>query len=362
MKKVYHNSLVSIIVPVYNSEKYIEKCIDSILNQTYKNLELILINDGSTDNSGHLCDVFANVDKRVKVKHMKNSGVSSARNKGMKIATGKFIQFVDSDDYIEPNMVEALTNETNNNSDMVLCGYKRISKDNNGKINQTNSKLYNKVYISRKMFLDEFGVLFNYYYINYLWNKLYVADIIKKFDITFDNSMNWGEDLIFNLNYLSYCNKITIIDKYLYNYIDYNNDSITSTFNSELYNNQQNMYKSVRKFLVSNDEYLGVNKEIVEIKFTNAMMMCLSNLFHSDSSYKKLEINNLVLQIIEDDIVIQNLKYFAYGSIQNKLVGKLIKHKSLNFIIYFFRTKSYIKNRMNFLHKILIKVRFFIKR
>ena len=256
MKKVYHNSLVSIIVPVYNCEEYIEKCIISILNQTYKYIELILVNDGSIDNSGYLCDVFAKLDSRVKVTHMKNLGVSSARNQGIKVATGKFIQFVDSDDYIEPNMIEVLTNEINKNVDIVLCGYRRIFKENNGIINAIDVSLNNQVNITKKIFLNEFGILFKNYYINYLWNKLYVADIIKKFNIQFDDSINWGEDLMFNLQYLGYCKNITIVNKHLYNYVNYNVNSITSTFNKELYNNQNDMYKAVRKFLVSNNAYI----------------------------------------------------------------------------------------------------------
>jgi len=96
----------SVIVPVYNAEKYLDKCIQSILNQDYKNIEVILIDDGSLDNSGNICDEYAKVDSRVKVVHKKNGGVSSARNCGIDIATGEFIMFVDSDDYIEYNMIQ----------------------------------------------------------------------------------------------------------------------------------------------------------------------------------------------------------------------------------------------------------------
>lgn len=341
-----YSRLVSIIVPVYNSEKYLDRCINSILSQTYKNLELIIINDGSIDNSGFLCDAYANVDSRVKVIHVKNSGVSSARNKGVEIATGEFIQFVDSDDYIQHNMIEILVNEMNANVDIVLCGYKRLYKDYKGIIISKNSNVYNKVGITKEMFLNQFGSLFKNQYINYLWNKLYVSKIIKEFTIKFDNSINWGEDLMFNLKYLEYCNNITIINKHLYNYINYNNGSITSKFNSELYSNQQNMYKSVREFLISNNKYSGENKEIVEIKFTDAIIMCLNNITHSSSSYKKLEIKNRIAQIIEDDIVRKNLKYFDYGGIQKKIVGKLIVGKSLNFIHYYFIAKNYIKNKI----------------
>jgi len=350
---VYDNSLVSIIVPVYNSEKYLNKCIKSILIQTYKNIELILINDGSIDNSGYLCDAYTNIDHRVKVMHVENSGVSSARNKGIEAATGKFIQFVDSDDYIDQNMIQILVNEINKNVDIVICGYKRLYKDNNGTIAVNNSSLYNEVAITKKRFLHGIGNLFVNLYINYLWNKLYVTGIIRKFDIKFDDSINWGEDLMFNLEYMDYCSNITIIDKHLYNYINYNDDSLTSKFNSELFNNQQAMYKAVRKFLSSNNEYSGKNKDLVETRFTNAIIMCLSNLFCKGSDYKNIEINDKILEIVEDDKVRKNLKYFAYGDIQKRFIGKMIVKKSLNFIFYFFTIKNYIRDRIKFIYKII---------
>lgn len=344
---MYQNKLISIIVPVYNSEKYIDKCINSILNQTYKKIELILIDDGSTDNSGHLCEVYAKVDRRVKVMHVKNSGVASARNKGIEATRGEFIQFVDSDDYIDRDMVETLAHEMNNKVDIVMCGYKRLSKDHNGKIDVKNINLYNQVSITKEVFLNEFGNIFKNQYINYLWNKLYVASIIKNNNVKFDNSINWGEDLMFNLEYLGYCNNITIISKLLYNYINYNNNSITSKFNSELHNNQQKMYKAVRKFLKSNNEYLGENKKVVETKFTDAIIMCLSNLFCKNSNYKKLEIINKISEIIEVEGVRDNLKYFAYGGVSKKIIGKFISDKSLNSIYYYFRIKDYIKRNTN---------------
>lgn len=102
---------ISIIIPIYNVEQYLPQCLDSIINQTYKNLEIILINDGSTDNSGKICDNYAKVDNRIHVFHKKNEGVSSARNLGLEKCTGDFIGFVDPDDFIELNMYELLYNE-----------------------------------------------------------------------------------------------------------------------------------------------------------------------------------------------------------------------------------------------------------
>ena len=122
--------LISVIVPVYNTEKYIEKCVMSILNQTYKNLEIILIDDGSTDNSPQICDSLAKKDNRITVIHQPNGGVSSARNIGLDNTHGDYITFVDSDDYIEPNMIEFLS-ENIGDTNIAMCGYTSVDENGN---------------------------------------------------------------------------------------------------------------------------------------------------------------------------------------------------------------------------------------
>ena len=347
--------LVSIIVPVYNAERFLEKCVDSILNQSYTNIEVILIDDGSTDNSGNICDLYSQKDKRVKVIHQINSGPSIARNKGIHNASGTFIQFVDSDDYIEPNMIETLVDKINRDVDIVICGYKYIYKENDN-IVVRNSNTYKESKISKDEFLDKFGKLFKDYYINYICNKLYITDIIKNNNIYFDSSIGWGEDLIFNLTYLNHCENIFIIEDLLYNYVKYNENSITSTFNRDLYNNQKSMYNKVRKFLIENNSYSGENERIVESKYTNSVIMCLSHLFRPDSSYDKIKLKSKINEIIEDDMVRERINYFNYGGIQKKIIGKAIKNKSTNFIICFFRIKNFMRDNMKYLFNILRKM------
>ena len=115
---------ISVIVPIYNSEDYIDRCVRSIVEQSYKNIEIILVDDGSTDNSSMMCDEWAKNDKRVKVIHKENGGVSSARNEGLKIAKGDYISFVDSDDYIDKKMIEKMLNQMEKgNTDLVICNY-----------------------------------------------------------------------------------------------------------------------------------------------------------------------------------------------------------------------------------------------
>lgn len=128
--------LISVIVPVYNVEKYIDKCINSIINQTYKNLEIILVDDGSPDNCGNICDEYSKKDNRIIVIHKENGGVSSARNIGIKNAKGKWITFVDSDDWIENDYVEKLSKiGIQNKAEVVLCGYNRIYNNDKQPIN-----------------------------------------------------------------------------------------------------------------------------------------------------------------------------------------------------------------------------------
>ena len=178
--------LVSIIVPIYNVEKYLIKCIESILNQTYKNLEIILVDDGSTDSCNKICDRYKKIDKRVVVIHKKNGGLSSARNIGIKKAKGKLISFVDSDDYIKPNMIEELKNNMYfYNSDISVCDYyyiidgKRQISDNNNLKRNCITKYKNK---------------FIYKPNSAVWNKLYKKNLFEQ--IKFPEGKIYEDDYI----------------------------------------------------------------------------------------------------------------------------------------------------------------------
>ena len=197
--------LISIIIPVYNVEKYIEKCISSVIKQTYKNIEIILIDDGSTDNCGKLCDEYAKKDNRIKVFHQKNRGVSSARNKGIVECNGKYIGFVDGDDIIDEDMYKKLYESiTKNESDLAICNY------------YPNKNFYglNEI-IDMEMALD--FILDKDKYRGFVVNKLYKKYILK--DQLFDEEIDICEDLIFNCQYIIKCSKCSIVNEKLYNYI-----------------------------------------------------------------------------------------------------------------------------------------------
>jgi glycosyltransferase involved in cell wall biosynthesis len=346
---------VSVIVPVYNAEKYLDKCIESILAQTFENIELILINDGSTDSSSKICDKYREKDSRVKVFHVQNSGPSRARNRGLELASGEYIQFVDSDDYIEENMTEDLVKEINRGADIAICGYKRICKDSHGNIFTKNIDTYQEELISKERFLYKFGSLFRDYYINYLWNKLYKAAFIKTNAIKFDEAIKWGEDLSFNLQYIDFCSIITITNKKLYNYVNYNSNSITSKLNKDLFKIQSSMYKEVKGFLMNNHSYSGENKESVDLKFSDTVYMCISDLFYSEDDHNKFHLREKIYSIIQDENVQENLPYFKKGAFKKRILGKMIADESVGKIVFLFKANHFIKHKIKKIYKVMNK-------
>lgn len=211
-----NNPKVSIIVPVYNAEKYLSNCIDSILSQTFDDFELILIDDGSRDESGKICDEYAKRDSRIHVFHKDNGGVSSARNYGLEYSKGEWICFVDADDILKPEFLANL---------IVYCNYDQIVGGNIifGDISEERG-VQKEVIISLKShdaaILDYGTDLRSGGFFGYPWGKLYKASIINENHIKFETSVFLCEDLCFVLNYLSYCRTIIIIpyNNYLYRY------------------------------------------------------------------------------------------------------------------------------------------------
>lgn len=207
--------LVSIVVPIYNVEQYLARCINSIINQTYRNLEIILVDDGSPDLSGKICDEFAEIDSRIKVIHKQNGGASSARNTGIDVSSGVYICFIDSDDYIKETYVEKLYDAiTSTSSDIAVCNHYRQTKDN----------LYMKLPYSDMVKTDRDSDFFYYLCIDFNacvpWNKLFKASIIKDNSIRFLHGIFPGEDNIFCMEYASKAHCATYISDFLYFYVD----------------------------------------------------------------------------------------------------------------------------------------------
>lgn len=214
--------LVSVIVPGYNSEKYAQKILECIRNQTLDNIEIILVNDGSTDGTLSIFYKNSSIDSRIRVVSQTNKGVSSARNTGINIANGKYIYFVDCDDYLESNALELLVNYMNDN-DLLIGGHEIIK---NNKIIYSWKKVkfiesYNRFDALKLMFDPAtIGDAHNCHgYLGYSVNKLYKLDIINKYNIRFDETISYNEDRLFVISYLLHCDKISILNVVLYKYL-----------------------------------------------------------------------------------------------------------------------------------------------
>ena len=213
-----NTDLISVIIPVYNVEQYLNRCVDSVINQTYKNLEIILIDDGSTDNSGKICDEYALKDNRIKIVHKQNAGVSSARNEGLKIAKGDYVGFVDSDDYIEKDMYEVLHNSLiENKTEISCCDFFAFNKKENKYVPCFDTTI-NGVLSINETLNTKSGHGGN------LWSKLYSKKVIS--DIRFNENLSFGEDYMFVMNAFFKAKRIAFSKDAKYYYY-YNVNSVT---------------------------------------------------------------------------------------------------------------------------------------
>lgn len=214
------NELVSIIMPVYNSEKYINQSILSVLNQTYSNFELIIINDGSTDNSKKVCEQYLEKDSRIHFFDKKNEGVAKTRNFGIEKANGKYLMFIDSDDIFEENMIEKmLKTSIDFDADIVRCSYRNLSNLNN----KIAEKIDDGVYEAEQIYDNLISELLKENLKGYIWNLLIKKEIVEKFD----EDLFIYEDLLFCLNTFFKSKRIYCLDLPLYIYNDLNTDSLT---------------------------------------------------------------------------------------------------------------------------------------
>lgn len=233
---------VSIIVPVYNPGKVLLKCLDSLRSQSWDNLEIILIDDGSERLSADICDQYADMDSRIRVFHQKNQGVSSARNNGLKKAVGDYIVFVDADDYVEKEYIRILAQNCCENV-LPICAHWEILMPSKFRKSVEFEGFPDECEID-----SQFPDLYARGFLNSLWDKIYYRDVILDHQMAFDVSLALGEDLLFNLEYLKYVDRIRIIKEPLYNYIRY----VSGSLRTRLYQNpvkiQNQLYKRVLEF------------------------------------------------------------------------------------------------------------------
>lgn len=232
------NPKISVIVPVYNVEQYLPRCIDSILAQTFTDFEALLIDDGSTDKSGKICDEYAKKDNRIRVIRKSNDGVSATRELGVNIANGDYIQFIDSDDWMEKDMLELMINEViNKKADVVSCRFFEVTSQ---RITSSNTYYTSSDDFIRDVVRSNWGVV---------WKILVKRDLYIKNDIHFPVNINAGEDYVVCTKLLLCAQNIVCLNRALYYYNKCNEHSIMSTYNIQKVQDQIEATKLVETFL-----------------------------------------------------------------------------------------------------------------
>lgn len=340
--------LISVIVPVYNVEKYFDRCIESILGQTYENIEIILIDDGSKDSSGQMCDFYAEKDNRIKVIHKDNEGLGYARNTGLNEAEGKYVVFVDSDDYLEQDMIQNLYEDLiKYSADTCIGGYKRVySNKTEIHRNPFAGQIFSDDFILKSVLVKMFGKEgeSNDYLEMSVWKILFSNEIIKKYKILFPSEREFiSEDIIFNTDYYKHSHKVYMSSTIGYCYCD-NEDSLTTKYRSDRFSAQIKLFKE----LEMRTKILGIYDESQQRRISTLIAIArysikLEEKFKSINGIKIAK--NNIRKICNDNTLrkcwsIYNEKNDRFFS---RIVNVLIKHR-LTKLLW---AVMHIKNRVN---------------
>jgi len=342
---------ISIIVPIYNGAKYIKECLGMIIKQTFKDFELIIIDDGSTDNSKDMCNEYAKVDTRIKVISKQNGGTWAARNMGIDVSIGKYIIFFDCDDWYEDNLLEQMyENIENNDVDLVISGQTNVMVDKNGEILRKITVLPNKHFFKTR---DE--ILGNYILLrkeeigDTLWNKIYKSEIIKKYNLKFENFKR-GEDTIFNANYYQHIDKCMVISRALYNYRIESANPVWLKYSDNYLNIVCGENDAVVDKLKGWGKYDKSAIEYQSTHFTYRIIEYFYKIVYSKSELSFKSKSDKILSLLNNQEVKKNLDNSNVIGKFHKLLIKFMKSKNIMLIIFLVKIKL-MHNNINDLRK-----------
>lgn len=320
--------LVSAIIPVYNSEKFLEVCIQSLKNQTLNDIEMIFINDGSTDNSLEILEKYQKLDNRIIIINQENKGPSLARNAGLRIAKGEYISFIDSDDWINEKMYQEMyQNAQENNSDAVICDMKLIGKNNELYINGTalNIPFYNKEKVEQHIYQE----LLSNSQFNSAANKLYKAEVIKSHHIAFNQEIYYAEDWLFNVNFLKRASTVSYINKAFY-YYRRGHDSSSSSYDDNTFERTGLWVYNMRKKFATT---VNMNPFLATEDLYKVIVHCIVSEFRRQdiNFYAKAKRVNKILRASEVNEVIIN-RTFELISKKDYYLFNCIKYKLTIFL------------------------------
>lgn len=346
--------LISVVVPIYNVEKYIDNCLRSIIRQSYKNIEIILVDDGSTDQSGIICEKYAKLDNRIKVIHKKNEGLGLARNSGLELVSGQYVAFIDSDDFIAEDMIDKLVDSIlKNNVDTVYCGYYEYYNHNLvlSKPCYYSNNIFEGEEITSKILLEMIGTSpkeKNDSLVSMsVWHALYSTEIIKQNLIKFPSEREYiSEDIVFDILYLKCAKRIMFIEDCLYFYRCNNINSLTHKYKKDEFL----MHKKVVDKL--NFELSKIMKKEQYINRTDRYLLgrlrtCIKKIINYGKKDEKFKIKSEIMKLVSLPYVVECMKRYPYrkNPIQHRIFNYAIKYKKIYLIIILIKIKSCKKTK-----------------
>lgn len=315
---------VSIIVPIYNVENYLKRCVESLINQTFKNIEIILVDDGSTDNSGNICDELKETDNRIKVYHKQNGGLGSARNYGLQQAIGEYILFLDSDDFIELNTLEKMIKYEG--YDIVCCGFDRVDEE--------TKKVYSKEMI--EMPFDEIEVndetIMELAFLSPSgWGKLFKKDLIN--DIKFSEDKRAIEDTLFYLEIIPKAKKIKYVKEILWHYMVRKNSLIMSITEEKADLFENNLLEIKNKYI--KNEYSNSKFDFLTIQvFIHNCISIPSRLYNNKDVNIKKRLKHIKKYM--------NDNFPNWGKVKIKIKGRLFKKTAIYILRLMYKFNMFI--------------------
>lgn len=327
--------LVSVIVPVYNVEKYLKECVQSLQEQTYPNIEIILVDDGSKDSSGIICDELEKSDKRIKVIHKENAGLGYARNSGLEIAKGKYVTFIDSDDKADKDLISQLMRAVSRDDvDTCIGGFKRISENGNVEfIEKYEIKIYQEKEVYDELFARMLGSAVDKHDAIRMsvWNVLYSMEIIKENHLKFPSEREFiSEDIIWDAEYYKFARKAEIIDSTAYNY-RITPGSLTQKFKPDRIEMVCRLYDELRR-RIGKDRLKIVR---LQRQFFINIKVCLRQEKKTISGNNRKEVRKRIEQILNNETVIKVISEYPIKDIQvrQRVFLLLIKYRMVSLII-----------------------------
>ncbi len=293
-----HSPSISIIIPIYNVERWLRRAVNSLQNQTFSSYEILLVDDGSTDNSGILCDRLADDDMRIRVIHQKNAGAASARNAAIAIARGKYLYFMDGDDWCDKNMLADMYKvASENNLDLLVTGFTIDTYyDNEGRYYREFRNAPDKIFASRDEFRNEAYKLFDAQLLYAPWNKLYRREYLNEHNLRFPTTF-W-DDLPFNLDVMRDVDRVGCLDGHYYHFLRARAESENTKYRADMYNKREEEHQWMKELF----KYWNIDtpevREFLARRYAERLVGCIENVTNKNCTLSSAEKKAVIREMI----------------------------------------------------------------